>query len=39
LLWRSDLESNQPIGLFRPALIRLSYPTQHIADFRLPIAD
>jgi hypothetical protein len=23
----SELESNQPFGLFRPALIRLSYPT------------
>ena len=26
-IWRSELESNQPFGLFRPALIRLSYPT------------
>ena len=26
-LWWSELESNQPFGLFRPALIRLSYPT------------
>src|SRR5437660_1720919 len=25
--WWSELESNQPFGLFRPALIRLSYPT------------
>ena len=25
--WRSELESNQPLGFFRPALIRLSYPT------------
>src|SRR5574341_131126 len=27
MLWWSELESNQPFGLFRPALIRLSYPT------------
>src|SRR5947207_11028396 len=26
-VWWSELESNQPFGLFRPALIRLSYPT------------
>src|SRR6478736_2211257 len=25
--WWSELESNQPFGFFRPALIRLSYPT------------
>src|SRR6266571_9212862 len=25
--WWSELESNQPFGLFRPALIRLSYQT------------
>lgn len=25
--WWSELESNQPFGLFRPALIHLSYPT------------
>src|SRR6266446_5226575 len=25
--WWSELESNQPFGLFKPALIRLSYPT------------
>ena len=31
--WRSELESNQPFGLFRPALILLSYPTGIIADF------
>ena len=29
-LWRSELESNQPFGLFRPALIHLSYPTLKI---------
>jgi hypothetical protein len=38
LIW-SELESNQPFGLFRPALIRLSYPTRSIADCRLLIAD
>src|SRR5688572_12761770 len=27
--WWSELDSNQPIGLFRPALIRLSYPTSN----------
>ena len=27
-IWRSELESNQPFGFFRPALIRLSYPTK-----------
>jgi hypothetical protein len=27
-VWRSELESNQPLGFFRPALIRLSYPTR-----------
>jgi hypothetical protein len=37
--WRSELESNQPIGLFRPALIHLSYPTRGIADLRFSIAD
>src|SRR5881296_796668 len=37
--WWSELESNQPFGLFRPALIRLSYPTQDIADCRFSIAD
>src|SRR5712692_2885305 len=26
--WWSELESNQPFGLFRPALIHLSYPTE-----------
>ena len=36
--WRSELESNQPFGLFRPALIRLSYPTRDIVDCQL-IAD
>ena len=25
--WWSELDSNQPFGLFRPALIHLSYPT------------
>ena len=25
--WRSELESNQPLGFFKPTLIRLSYPT------------
>jgi hypothetical protein len=25
--WRSELELNQPLGFFRPALIHLSYPT------------
>ena len=29
--WWSELELNQPFGLFRPALIRLSYPTEDIA--------
>ena len=33
------MESNQPFGLFRPALIRLSYPTREIADCRFSIAD
>lgn len=28
ICWWSELESNQPFGLFRPALIRLSYPTE-----------
>src|ERR1044072_9986608 len=27
--WRSELESNQPFWLFRPALIHLSYPTAY----------
>ena len=38
--WWSELESNQPLGFFKPTLIRLSYPTETlpIADFRLPIA-
>ncbi len=31
--WWSELESNQPFGLFGPALIRLSYPTRDIADW------
>ena len=26
--WRSELESNQPLGFFKPTLIRLSYPTE-----------
>jgi hypothetical protein len=26
-LWWSELESNQPLGFFKPTLIRLSYPT------------
>ena len=34
--WRSELESNQPIGFFRPALIHLSYPTWYwFLDFGL----
>ena len=33
------MELNQPFGLFRPALIRLSYPTRAIADCRFSIAD
>src|SRR6266704_4367601 len=37
--WWSELESNQPFGLFRPALIRLSYPTRDIANCRFSIAD
>jgi hypothetical protein len=28
ICWWSELESNQPFGFFRPALIRLSYPTE-----------
>ena len=39
LFWRSELESNQPFGFFRPALIRLSYPTHDIANCRFSIAD
>ena len=31
--WWSELESNQPFGFFKPALIRLSYPTKGIADW------
>jgi hypothetical protein len=27
ITWWSELESNQPFGFFRPALIHLSYPT------------
>src|SRR5688500_888153 len=34
---RSELELNQPLGFFRPALILLSYPTREIAKCRLPI--
>src|SRR5438309_9653584 len=30
--WWSELESNQPFGLFRPALIHLSYPTVKEGD-------
>ena len=30
--WWSELVSNQPIGLFRPVLIHLSYPNRNIAD-------
>jgi hypothetical protein len=30
LNWWSELDSNQPIGLFRPALIHLSYPTERV---------
>ena len=30
LFRRSELESNQPFGFFRPALIRLSYPTEEV---------
>ena len=30
--WWSELESNQPLGFFGPMLIRLSYPTQGIAN-------
>ena len=37
--WWSELESNQPFGLFRPALIRLSYPTRDIDDCQFSIAD
>src|SRR5205807_8863957 len=33
--WWSELELNQPFGLFRPALIRLSYPTNE--HCQLPI--
>ena len=33
-LWWSELESNQPLGFFKPTLIRLSYPT-----VTFPIAD
>jgi hypothetical protein len=36
---RSELESNQPLGFFRPALIHLSYPTKDIANCRFAIAD
>src|SRR5215831_10211830 len=39
LLWWSELESNQPFGLFRPALIHLSYPTRLIADCQFAIAE
>src|SRR2546430_16958479 len=37
--WWSELELNQPFGLFRPALIHLSYPTRDIADCQFSIAD
>ena len=33
-IWRSELESNQPFGFFRPALIRLSYPTKRGLTFK-----
>jgi hypothetical protein len=33
----SELESNQPLALFRPAIIRLSYPTNE--HCQLPIFD
>src|SRR5688572_3978483 len=38
-IWRSELESNQPLGFFKPTLIHLSYPTGDIADCLFPIAD
>ena len=28
IFWWSELELNQPLGFFRPALILLSYPTE-----------
>ena len=37
--WWSELESNQPLGFFKPTLSRLSYPTLDIADCRFSIAD
>ena len=37
--WWSELESNQPFGFFRPALIHLSYPTEGIADCQFSIVD
>ncbi len=38
-VWWSELESSQPLFLFRESLILLSYPTRGIADCRSPIAD
>ena len=37
--WRSELESNQPLGFFKPTLIRLSYPTEiwfQVPSFKFP---
>ena len=39
LYWWSELESNQPLGFFKPTLIRLSYPTENIVDCRFAIPD
>ena len=33
-IWWSELESNQPFGLFRPALIHLSYPAGTEGEIR-----
>ena len=38
-VWWSELESNQPLGFFKPTLIHLSYPTRDIANCRFSIAD
>jgi hypothetical protein len=37
--WWSELESNQPFGFFRPALIRLSYPTELERAVRLELTN